>query len=697
MKYKNKNLVIHSLLLIILLFNLLLFSGCVKVNTLNYECEYSKIGVGEIVNFNIEHNNDYYVTNHNEDIVKIENNTIQGLKVGNANFTVISEDLTIDVSIEVVDPKINFNDNILLKVNEEKLIHPTSSLIDTFNYDIEDKDIASINNNIIKGLKAGETILTISYERNNLKIEKKLTVKVEKDPDPLILNNTNFSLEEASTLQLDVTKLNEKDVINYSVEDDSILSVSDTGLLTGLKAGKTNVHITSSLSNFVIIQEFIVTSYVWPTDTEFTRGVYLGVDNYGTVTNSTLNDFSFKFNIQGNISKFKLAKVNDYELHNILEEGNIYELTLNGNTITNLVKLDNMKPFGEKESLIVEGYISSINKYNITINEKTYSFLESCKPYKITKAAGGTSVTSTTLKENDYVRVALSKNNYVQNIYLTLPTYTNKPVLNPVPGERTLTNFFKTALSAVGRALYVYGGAWDYQDVGSSFQARSIGVADSWVQFFYEQSNNYHYKNTTKSQSYYPFGAWNEYYYAGVDCSGYVGWIIYNIMNNKSGNSGYVMGSTKMAKTFASYGWGTYTRDYAAPTASNNKFKVGDIISMDGHVWICLGLCSDYSMVILHSTPSDSRTGNPGGGAQLGAIGSSTSCEAYILADNYNKNYYKDWYNRYQTSLKSYSSYLSMNNANCGKFSWNLDETGLTDPDNLSAMDASHILEKIFK
>ena len=65
------------------------------------------------------------------------------------------------------------------------------------------------------------------------------------------------------------------------------------------------------------------------------------------------------------------------------------------------------------------------------------------------------------------------------------------------------------------------------------------------------------------------------------------------------------MGSNKMAKTFAeTYKLGTYTKDYTANVDGAKTFKVGDIVSCTGHIWICLGVCSDGSLVIIHSTPS---------------------------------------------------------------------------------------------
>ena len=44
-----------------------------------------------------------------------------------------------------------------------------------------------------------------------------------------------------------------------------------------------------------------------------------------------------------------------------------------------------------------------------------------------------------------------------------------------------------------------------------------------------KKDGNEETKNPTSS--YYPYGEWNQYCYAGADCSGYVGWVIYNTLN----------------------------------------------------------------------------------------------------------------------------------------------------------------------
>ncbi len=79
-----------------------------------------------------------------------------------------------------------------------------------------------------------------------------------------------------------------------------------------------------------------------------------------------------------------------------------------------------------------------------------------------------------------------------------------------IPGKKTVTNFLKNAIGPIGTTLYIYGGAWDWQDVGSSIQSRTIGLPMEWVRFFDSQDANFTYKNMDPEHSYYPFGGYNE-------------------------------------------------------------------------------------------------------------------------------------------------------------------------------------------
>lgn len=274
-----------------------------------------------------------------------------------------------------------------------------------------------------------------------------------------------------------------------------------------------------------------------------------------------------------------------------------------------------------------------------------------------------------------------------------------EPPVSGTPGERTLENFLRTAMEPVGTTLYVYGGGWDWQDEGSAIQTRTIGVSPDWVRFFAEQDENYTYRdkdgdpaNKDPATSFYPYGGFNEYYYAGLDCSGYVGWTLYNTLHTESGGAGYVGGSTGFAKHLADLGCGSWTQEVSA-----SAMKPGDIMSINGHVWISLGACPDGSVVIAHSTPSNSRTGQPGGGVQLGAIGNSEQCEAYRLADSHMSRYYPAWYQRYAVSLKSPATYFSFTGEKAGRFTWDVTGQGvLTDPAGYQQRTAAEVLAGLF-
>ena len=75
--------------------------------------------------------------------------------------------------------------------------------------------------------------------------------------------------------------------------------------------------------------------------------------------------------------------------------------------------------------------------------------------------------------------------------------------------------------------------------MNSSNQSMTIGLSQSWIDFFQSQDANYTYKyNADHSESYYPHEQWNQYYYAGIDCSAFVGWSVYNVMNTEEQHRG---------------------------------------------------------------------------------------------------------------------------------------------------------------
>ena len=98
-------------------------------------------------------------------------------------------------------------------------------------------------------------------------------------------------------------------------------------------------------------------------------------------------------------------------------------------------------------------------------------------------------------------------------------------------------------------------------------------------------------------------------------------------------------------------------------------------------------------MVILHSTPSPSVLGMPGGGVQLSAIGSDQNCQAAHLARTYMAHLSPVWMSRYQVMVYPRSQYTTVTDSGCGSFLWS---NVLSDPEQLRSKPAQTILTQLF-
>ncbi|MBQ6262843.1 MAG: hypothetical protein IJK58_04940 [Clostridia bacterium] len=270
---------------------------------------------------------------------------------------------------------------------------------------------------------------------------------------------------------------------------------------------------------------------------------------------------------------------------------------------------------------------------------------------------------------------------------VTEDPYVYYPPISGEPGVRTIKNLIKTALGPVGSTLYVYGGGWNWQDDGSSVAATSVGLFSDWAWQFDINNADYEYDADDPTVSYFPNGGFNEYWNAGLDCSGYLGWCVYNVLNTESGGGGYVTASTSFASSLAERGLGTVTAGTPVPTLEN--YKPGDIVSIKGHVFMIIGVCTDGSVVIAHSTVTESRTGHKGGGVQISAVGWTKACEAYAVADRFMATNYPVWNARYETDLKDPSVYFPGEGGSV--FTWS--ESVLPDPDGIRSMLPDRVLE----
>lgn len=226
----------------------------------------------------------------------------------------------------------------------------------------------------------------------------------------------------------------------------------------------------------------------------------------------------------------------------------------------------------------------------------------------------------------------------------------------------TLKNFIEISLSAVGKVMYIYGGGWNKEDTGAGTGALTYGIRKEWTQFFKESTPDYNYKNYDVKKD-------DSLLLKGLDCSAYIGWVIYNL--KKDGGS-YVTKSGNIGHMLTEKGFGKVIKkeDLTVPL-------IGDIMFKDGHTYISLGVCGDKSLLIVHSSPC---------GVQVNGVSDKENSQAEILAQNYMQTKHPEWYNKF-SNVKRDISYI--NEYDC--FRW----TVLSDKEGFSFLLPDKLLERM--
>lgn len=240
-------------------------------------------------------------------------------------------------------------------------------------------------------------------------------------------------------------------------------------------------------------------------------------------------------------------------------------------------------------------------------------------------------------------------------------------VLSPTVSAASVKDLLSHALEPIGNCLYVYGGGWNEPDTGAGVEAMTYGISPKWQEFYKANNSSYNYNNHRYE------------IHNGLDCTGYVGWSVYQIFGNQYSDNGYVFLAENMAQKYAEIFDGTFTRKKLF-----NNHQSGDIMSSSGHAYIVLGGCEDGSVVFLHASPpavSICGTYTPSG---------KSNSRAVELATHYMKTYFPDCYNRYPRCSRN-TAYLTDYN----QMRWN--ENILTDSDGYRYMPAEDILWDLFE
>lgn len=248
----------------------------------------------------------------------------------------------------------------------------------------------------------------------------------------------------------------------------------------------------------------------------------------------------------------------------------------------------------------------------------------------------------------------------------TTPTEPAMPTAPPPEADAaSLLDLLRIAAEPVGSTMYIWGGGWNEEDTGAGVEAVTLGLSPQWAEFAALQDSSYNYKNHRYQ------------IHDGLDCSGYVGWVVYNLLETDNGQPGYVYSSTDMAQMLADRGLGSFI-----PAEDIEQWLPGDIMSMKGHVWISLGMCDDGSVLLVHASP-------PGVIFCGTSLPDGSDSKAVELARRIMAEHYPDWYSRYPRCDRSYS-YLEKSSA----MRWSSEK--LSDAEGLREMGAEDIVNAIF-
>jgi hypothetical protein len=237
----------------------------------------------------------------------------------------------------------------------------------------------------------------------------------------------------------------------------------------------------------------------------------------------------------------------------------------------------------------------------------------------------------------------------------------------PLTGKSTIKNFLRTGISPIGSTLYIWGGGWNGFAGNNKAQKFKTGLSQTWRKFASKHPSDYDYTDYLLQRE------------KGLDCSGFVGNCVYNIMETSNGKRSYVTSAYYEGRYYAKLGFGKY-----ASRAMAGKRKAGDIMCCATHVWICLGECKDGSAVVLHSSPPMvSLAGTP---SRDGVKNS----KAVKLARKYMKAYYPQQYAAYPNSIYRGNVY----NTSYGRMRWK--KSVLSDPEGYKGRTANTILKDLF-
>lgn len=244
------------------------------------------------------------------------------------------------------------------------------------------------------------------------------------------------------------------------------------------------------------------------------------------------------------------------------------------------------------------------------------------------------------------------------------------PVQEPdklVIPDNSVLELLRHAMEPVGSTLYIWGGAWNEEDTGGGIESVTLGVSEAWAEFYNSQDASYNY-------------SWYDYQiHDGLDCSGFVGWVLYNTFEDENNQESYVTWAKDQTAMLAQNGWGTIT-----PSWEVADYKPGDIMSAEDHIFIVLQSFEDGSVLLVHASPPGVQiAGTPDADGYADSM--AAMCAAGLMEEHF-----ADYYARYPDSIYVDGSYLYR----FDQFRWN--EETMPDAGTISKIKPEELFAHLF-
>lgn len=237
-----------SLSFLLILFVLI---SCGKEITLAVDDLSVTVKVGETYQIDVDSNDETVLfASSDETVLTIsDSGLVSALKVGNAEVLVFSEAdsnvfVTISVTVENNIEITTLINSYTLKVGESLEVDYSTN--DDVTLTSSDEAIFTVDGDMITGVEEGEATLSITAD-SDATVSQEITITVRKSIE-LSVDQTNIEIWVGKTEQISYTS---NDDVEFIVSDDTIASVSESGLITGLDNGSVTIDVVSTYDQSV--------------------------------------------------------------------------------------------------------------------------------------------------------------------------------------------------------------------------------------------------------------------------------------------------------------------------------------------------------------------------------------------------------------------------------------------------------------